>query len=62
MMPGMMPNNMPPKNMPHMFPKLQLARAYIVPQPYIGLLPINEALKQGSIFPNLIMPYKNKKK
>ncbi|MBA5850055.1 spore coat associated protein CotJA [Clostridium sp. cel8] len=55
----MMPNMMPS---PNMFPKLQLARAYIVPQPYVGLLPLDEALREGSIFPNLVMPYKRKKR
>lgn len=47
---------------PAMVPKmnLELARAYILPQPYIGLLPLNEALKSGTIFPNLVKPYKRK--
>lgn len=49
---------------PAMFPKmnLQLARVYIPLQPFIGLLPLNEALKQGTIFPNLVMPYKKAEK
>jgi hypothetical protein len=49
---------------PTMFPKmnLQLARVYIPLQPFIGLLPLNEALKQGTIFPNLVMPYKKAEK
>ncbi|UZQ51937.1 spore coat associated protein CotJA [Clostridium kluyveri] len=35
----------------------RLARAYVPMQPYIGLLPLNIALKKGTIFPNLVMPY-----
>jgi hypothetical protein len=34
----------------------RLARAYIIDQPFIGLLPLEEALKKGTIFPNLVMP------
>jgi hypothetical protein len=35
----------------------RLARAYVPMQPYIGLLPLNIALKKGTIFPNLVMPF-----
>lgn len=35
----------------------QLARVYVPMQPYIGLLPLNVALKKGTVFPNLVMPY-----
>jgi hypothetical protein len=34
----------------------KLARVYIVPQPFIGMLPLGEALKKGTLFPNLVMP------
>jgi len=36
---------------------LQLARAYVPYQPYIGLYPLGEALIKGTIFPNLYIPY-----
>lgn len=42
--------------------EMQLARAYIPDQPYIGLLPLNEALFTGTIFPNLAIPYAIKSK
>ena len=35
----------------------RLARAYVPMQPYIGLLPLNIALKKGTIFPNLVIPF-----
>lgn len=43
-------------NLPHSSGR-RLARAYVPMQPYIGLLPLNIALKKGTIFPNLAMPY-----
>lgn len=42
--------------------QMQLARAYVPAQPYIGLLPLNEALVIGTIFPNLALPYAIKSK
>ncbi|MBP2032236.1 hypothetical protein J2Z42_000901 [Clostridium algifaecis] len=50
--PGYMPS---PAMLPRM--NLQLARAYILPQPFVGLLPLDKALKSGTIFPNLVKPY-----
>lgn len=35
----------------------RLARAYVPMQPYIGLLPLNIALKKGTVFPNLVTSY-----
>lgn len=42
----------------------ELARAYVIPQPYTNVLPPEEALKAGTIFAELIRPYigKDKKK
>lgn len=37
--------------------QLMLARAYIPDQPYIGLLPLGQALMKGTIFPNLVVPF-----
>lgn len=42
--------------------KMQLARAYVPDQPYIGMFPPEEALKKGTIFPNLAIPYSIKQK
>ncbi|KXZ40663.1 Spore coat associated protein JA (CotJA) [Alkalithermobacter thermoalcaliphilus JW-YL-7 = DSM 7308] len=39
----------------------KLARAYVHAQPYIGMISLDEALKRGSVFPNLYQPYKKKK-
>lgn len=36
---------------------MQLARAYVPLQPYIGLFPLDEALRKGTLFPNLYIPY-----
>ncbi|TDT63298.1 spore coat associated protein CotJA [Fonticella tunisiensis] len=41
---------------------LMLARAYVPDQPYIGILPLDEALKKGVLFPNLDIPYAIKSK
>ncbi|ADK16386.1 MULTISPECIES: spore coat associated protein CotJA [Clostridium] len=48
--------SMPSAGFPHNSGK-KLARAYVPMQPYIGLLPLNMALKKGTIFPNLVMPF-----
>ncbi|MGI6226504.1 MAG: spore coat associated protein CotJA [Peptococcales bacterium] len=37
--------------------EMQLARAYIIRQPYVRLFPLSEALMKGTIFPNLFQPY-----
>lgn len=42
--------------------EMQLARAYVPDQPYIGLMPLNEALLKGTIFPNLAIPFPIKSK
>lgn len=42
--------------MPHA-DEIMLVRAYIPDQPYIGLLPLHEALAKGTIFPNLVVPF-----
>lgn len=36
---------------------LMLVRAYVPDQPYIGLLPLPEAIAKGTIFPNLVVPF-----
>lgn len=36
---------------------LELARAYMPIQPYVGILPLQEGLKTGSIFPNINLKY-----
>lgn len=36
---------------------LELARAYMPNQTYVGLLPLNEGLKRGSIFPNINLKF-----
>jgi hypothetical protein len=41
---------------------MQLARAYVPDQPYSGLFPLDEALKKGTLFPNLAFPYAVKSK
>jgi hypothetical protein len=54
------PMYMPFSRMPMAMPQageLMLVRAYVLDQPYIGLLPLNEALGKGTIFPNLVVPF-----
>ncbi|MGI6526182.1 MAG: spore coat associated protein CotJA [Caldicoprobacterales bacterium] len=36
---------------------LRLARAYVLPQTYGKVFPPEEALKEGTLFPELVMPY-----
>ena len=36
---------------------VELARAYVPRQPYVGLFPLKEALRKGTLFPNLYIPY-----
>ena len=38
---------------PYYGPQLRLARAFILPQPFIGMLPLEKALEVGTVFPNL---------
>lgn len=49
------PNSRQPN--PPMEPNLVLARAYVVPQPYTRIFPPEEALGQGTLFPDLVRPY-----
>ena len=39
-------------------PNLQLARAYVLPQTYTKVFPPEEALREGTLFPELVMPYR----
>ncbi|MFX0549688.1 spore coat associated protein CotJA [Hathewaya histolytica] len=39
-------------------PKLRLAQAYVIRQPFTKIYCPDEALKKGTIFPNLYDPYK----
>lgn len=36
---------------------MELARAYVPNQAYVGLLPLNIALKRGTVFPNIDVTY-----
>ncbi len=42
--------------LPPIIPR-RLAEAYVADQPYTGLLPINLALKKGTIFPNMLASF-----
>ena len=42
---------------PPMEPNLQLARAYVLAQQYTRVFPPEEALRQGTLFPDLVRPY-----
>lgn len=42
--------------------RMMLTRAYVPDQPYIGMFPLEEALRKGTIFPNLAIPYAIKQK
>jgi hypothetical protein len=37
--------------------KMELAKAYVLDQPYTKLYPPEEALEKGTIFPDLYKPY-----
>ncbi|WP_432667360.1 spore coat associated protein CotJA [Wukongibacter baidiensis] len=50
-----MNNVYPAPNM--MMGKWQLARPYIINQPFTSIYPPEEALKRGTIFPDLYKPY-----
>lgn len=43
-------------------PTLNLAEAFVKYQPYVGIVPLKEGLKRGSMFPNLYQPYDRLKK
>ncbi len=43
-------------------PPLPLAHAYIPNQPYVGLVPLEEGFRRGSMFPNLYQPWHKEKK
>ncbi len=36
---------------------LRLARAYVLDQVYANVFPPEEALREGTLFPELVMPY-----
>ena len=42
---------------PKKFIELQLARAYVLPQSYENLIPVDKALWKGTIFEDLKLPY-----
>jgi hypothetical protein len=41
-------------------PNLELARAYVPDQPYTRIFSPEEALCQGTLFPDLVRPYTGK--
>lgn len=41
----------------HSLETLISPRVYIVPQPFIGMFPLNIALKKGTVFPNINVNY-----
>jgi len=53
-----MNNNYPITNMP--MGNWELARVYVISQPYTNMYSPEEGLKRGTIFPDLYMPYINK--
>jgi len=55
-------NNNMPMFMPLEMENLKLAQAYILDQPYTEKYPLDEALKKGTLFPNLYRPYHVDKK
>lgn len=42
-------------------PNLVLARAYVPDQPYTRVFPPEEALRQGTLFPDLVRPYEKRR-
>ncbi|ADD02848.1 conserved hypothetical protein [Thermoanaerobacter mathranii subsp. mathranii str. A3] len=50
-----------PYEQDYTFPHLKLARAYVPLQKYVSLYPPEEAIKKGTIFPELDMPYAGEK-
>jgi len=42
-------------------PDLVLARAYVPPQTYTNAFSPEEALREGTLFPELVRPYEKKK-
>ena len=53
----------PDPRQPHMpaQPGLMLARAYVLPQTYTRAFSPEEALREGTLFPELVRPYEKKK-
>lgn len=43
------------------FPPLKLAQAYVPLQKYVSIYPPEEAIKKGTVFPELDMPYVGEK-
>lgn len=42
----------------YVFPRnVQFARAYVPIQPYVDTFPLDEALRRGTLFTNLYIPY-----
>lgn len=54
------PNPPMEPNMPNM-PNMILARAYVLPQQYTRIFSPEEALRQGTLFPDLVRPYVKRK-
>ena len=44
-------------NSMNMSSNLRLARAYVIDQPYSDLLPLNKALKYGTVFSNINLSF-----
>lgn len=42
--------------------RIQLTRAFVPDQPYTDIFPPEEALRRGTLFPNLAIPYEIKSK
>ncbi len=40
--------------------RLELARAYVVPQTFCGTFNLDQALSTGTLFPELLRPYRKK--
>ena len=38
-------------------PQMELAQAYVRPQPIEGIFPLEDGLRMGTVFPNLSRPY-----
>lgn len=46
-----------PIYMPNKMGNMNLAETYVLDQPYIEKYPLDEALRKGTLFPNLYRPY-----
>jgi len=47
----------PPANSTNSNEWMELAQAYVRPQPLTPIFPLEEGLQKGTIFPNLYKPY-----